>query len=190
VLTVVADDGSMRDGVSLLDADDDVYVWADGVHPRIRLGENKACVLVLIGVRADGTKELIAMDEGYHESGESWTALLRAGARRGLRAPVFAVGDGALGEDVLPAFHDDPAAHQIHPRTTNPIESSFATVRVRTEATCGAGSRAVAPAMIVKPTEPAPSRRRAANAPHLVALVHSRGRFEHGIRLERDRAAA
>ena len=50
---------------------DYVYVWADGVHLRIRLGESKACVLVLIGVRADGTKELIAMYEGYRESGES-----------------------------------------------------------------------------------------------------------------------
>jgi len=64
---------------------------------RIRLGESKACVLVLIGVRADGTKELIAMDEGYRESGESWAGLLRDCARRGMRAPVLAVGDGALG---------------------------------------------------------------------------------------------
>jgi hypothetical protein len=76
---------------------DYVYVWADGVHLRIRLGESKACVLVLIGVRADGTKELIAMDEGYRESGESWAAVLRDCARRGMRAPVLAVGDGALG---------------------------------------------------------------------------------------------
>jgi putative transposase len=76
---------------------DYVYVWADGVHLRIRLGEAKACVLVLIGVRADGTKELIAMDEVYRESGESWAALLRDCARRGMRAPVLAVGDGALG---------------------------------------------------------------------------------------------
>ena len=76
---------------------DYVYVWADGVHLRIRLGESKACVLVLIGVRADGTKELIAMDEGYRESGESWASLLRDCARRGMRSSVLAVGDGALG---------------------------------------------------------------------------------------------
>jgi putative transposase len=76
---------------------DYVYVWAGGVHLRIRLGESKACVLVLIRVRADGTKELIAMDEGYRESGESWAAPLRDCARRGMRAPVLAVGDGALG---------------------------------------------------------------------------------------------
>ena len=70
---------------------DYVYVWADGVHLGIRLGEGKACVLVLIGVRADGTKELIAMDEGYRESGESWANLLRDCARRRMRAPVLAM---------------------------------------------------------------------------------------------------
>lgn len=76
---------------------DYVYIWADGVHLRIRLGESKARVLVLIGVRSDGAKELIAMDEGYHESSESWANLPRDCARRGVRAPVLAVGDGALG---------------------------------------------------------------------------------------------
>ncbi len=76
---------------------DFVYVWADGVHLKVRLDEAKACVLVLMGVRADGSKELIALDSGYRESGESWANLLRDAARRGMRAPVLAVGDGALG---------------------------------------------------------------------------------------------
>ena len=58
--------------------------------------EARACVLVLVGVRADGSKELIALDSGYRESGESWASLLRDAARRGMRAPVLAVGDGAL----------------------------------------------------------------------------------------------
>jgi transposase-like protein len=71
---------------------DDVYVWADGVHLRIRLGDGNACVLMLIGVRADGTEELIAMDKGYRESGESQADLLRDCARRGMRAPVRAAG--------------------------------------------------------------------------------------------------
>ncbi|MGF1345040.1 transposase, partial [Streptomyces flavovirens] len=73
------------------------YVWADGIHLRIRLREAKACMLVLMGVRADGTKELIAMSDGYRESADSWADLLRDCARRGMRAPVLAVGDGALG---------------------------------------------------------------------------------------------
>ncbi|KQW00351.1 transposase [Streptomyces sp. Root369] len=76
---------------------DYVYVWADGIHPRIRLEEAKAAVLVVMGVRVDGTKELIAMTEGYRESSESWANLLRDCARRSMRAPVLAVGDGALG---------------------------------------------------------------------------------------------
>ena len=76
---------------------DYVYVWADGIHFRIRLEEDRLCALVMIGVRPDGTKELIAIEDGYRESTESWAGLLRGLKRRGMRAPVLAVGDGALG---------------------------------------------------------------------------------------------
>ena len=76
---------------------DYVYLWADGIHVNIRLEEHKLCLLVLIGVRADGRKELVALADGYRESTESWADLLRDCARRGMRAPVLAVGDGALG---------------------------------------------------------------------------------------------
>ena len=76
---------------------DYVYLWADGIHVNIRLEEHKLCLLVMIGVRADGRKELIALADGYRESAESWADLLRDCARRGMRAPVLAVGDGALG---------------------------------------------------------------------------------------------
>jgi putative transposase len=76
---------------------DYVYVWADGVHVNVRLDEDKLCLLVIIGVRADGTKELVALADGYRESTGSWADLLRDCARRGMRAPVLAVGDGALG---------------------------------------------------------------------------------------------
>jgi transposase-like protein len=76
---------------------DYVYVWADGVHFRIRLEEDRLCALVMIGVRADGTKELIVIEDGYRESTDSWATLLRGLKRRGMRAPVLAVGDGALG---------------------------------------------------------------------------------------------
>ena len=74
-----------------------VYLWADGIHVNIRLEEHKLCLLVMIGVRADGRKELIALAGGYRESAESWADLLRDCARRGMRAPVLAAGDGALG---------------------------------------------------------------------------------------------
>ncbi len=76
---------------------DYVYVWADGVHFRIRLEEDRLCALVMIGVRPDGAKELIAIEDGYRESTESWATLLRGLKQRGMRAPVLAVGDGALG---------------------------------------------------------------------------------------------
>ncbi len=76
---------------------DYVYVWADGIHVNIRLEEHTLCLLVMIGVRVDGRKELVALADGYRESTESWADLLRDCARRGMRAPVLAIGDGALG---------------------------------------------------------------------------------------------
>ena len=246
-----------------LSAVDYVYVWADGIHVNIRLEEHKLCLLVLIGVRADGRKELIALADGYRESSESWADLLRDCARRGMRAPVLAVGDGALGfwgalREVFPAtveqrcwFHkignvlaalprsahpgakkalaeiwnaedkrhaldavrafeaaygakfgtavakitddveellavyDFPAEHWIHLRTTNPIESTFATVRHRTKITRGPGSRAAGLAMAFKLIEAAQDRWRAVNAPHLVALVRAGATFVNGKLVER-----
>jgi putative transposase len=77
---------------------DYVYVWADGVHFRVRLEQARLCCLVLVGVRADGTKELVAVADGERESTDAWAELLRdLRRRRGMRAPVLAVGDGALG---------------------------------------------------------------------------------------------
>jgi transposase-like protein len=242
---------------------DYVYVWADGVHINIRLDEAKLCLLVMIGVRLDGTKELIALAEGYRESTGSWEDLLRDCKRRGMRAPVLAAGDGALGFwsalrqvfpttreqrcwfhkianvlsalpksahpgakkalaeiwnaedraharraaaafklaygakfpkavakitddlDELLAFYDYPAAHWIHLRTTNPIESTFATVRHRTKVTKGPGSKAAGLAMAFKLIQAAQARWRAVNAPHLVALVRAGARFEGGKLVER-----
>lgn len=87
-------------------------------------------------------------------------------------------------EDELPTFYDFPAEHWIHLRTTNPIESTFATVRLRTKVTKGAGSRAAALAMVFKLVESAQVRWRAVNAPHLVALVRAGAHFERGERGE------
>jgi putative transposase len=80
-----------------LSTDDYVYVWADGVRFPVRLEEDQLTCLVLVGVRPDGSKEVLALEEGYSESEEAWLSLLRSAKRRGLRAPVLAVGDGALG---------------------------------------------------------------------------------------------
>jgi transposase-like protein len=244
---------------------DYVYLWADGIHVNIRREEHKLCLLVMIGVRTGGRTELIAIADGYRESAELWADLLRGCARRGMRAPVLAIGDGALGfwnalREVFPearagrcwfhktanvlaalprsahpgakkalaeiwgaedknhaqaavkafeaaygarfpkatakitddaeellAFYDYPAEHWVHLRTTNPIESTFSTVRHRTKVTKGPGSRAAGLAMAFKLIEAAQTRWRAVNAPHLVALVHAGARFECGRLAERDR---
>jgi putative transposase len=246
-----------------LNETDYVYVWVDGIHLKVGLEQDKVCLLVMIGVRADGTKQLIALADGFRESTESWADLLRSCKRRGMAAPVLAVGDGALGFwaavrevfpqtreqrcwfhkianvlnalpksaqpgakaalteiwnaedktharaaakgfaadygvkwpkaaakitddlDVLLAFYDYPAEHWIHLRTTNPIESTFATVRLRQRVTKGPGHRAAGLAMAFKLIEAAQTRWRMVNAPHLVALVRAGATFNNGKLVER-----
>ncbi len=87
-------------------------------------------------------------------------------------------------EELL-GFYDYPAEHWIHLRTTNPIESTFATVRLRTRVTKGPGSRAAGVAMAFKLIESAQARWRAVNAPHLVALVRAGATFRNGKLVER-----
>ncbi|MGH7698950.1 MAG: IS256 family transposase [Gemmatimonadales bacterium] len=243
---------------------DYVYVWVDGVHFTIRLEEERLCTLVMIGVRPDGTKELIAVEDGYRESTESWAVLLRDLARRGMRAPVLAVGDGALGfwaavRDVWPATRaqrdwchklanvldklpqglqpkakralretmyaetraladelidrfatvygpkypkaaeclgsdreallthfDFPAEHWVHVRTSNPVESAFATVRLRQRVTKGAGTRTKGLTMAFKLLAMAEQRWRRVNGAHLLPLVRAGVRFVDGTQVERE----
>jgi len=80
-----------------LQGKDYVYIWADGVYFNVRLEEDRLACLVIIGVAPDGTKEVVAIEDGYRESKESWASLLRDLKRRGMPAPVLAIGDGALG---------------------------------------------------------------------------------------------
>ncbi|WP_318219416.1 IS256 family transposase [Streptomyces sp. SCL15-6] len=251
-----------------LSGSDYAYVWADGVHPKVRLGQARSSVLVLMGVRTDGSKELIALAEGLRESTESWADLLRDCRRRGMRDPELVVGDGSMGlwralaevfpqarhqrcwvhktrnvvnalpksaqpgakkalqeiynaedrdhaekavkdfgrvygakwpkavkkitddVDELLAFYDFPAEHWVHLRTTNPIESTFSTVKLRTKVTRGVGSPTAALAMVFKLAESAQARWRAITAPHLVALVRNGARFERGVLVEREQEAA
>src|SRR6478752_6288725 len=241
-----------------LSGTDYVYLWVDGIHLKVRLEQTKLCLLVMIGVRADGRKELVAITDGYRESADSWGDLLRDCRRRGMTAPVLAVGDGALGfwkavrevfpvtreqrcwfhkqanvlgalpksahpgaisamreifnaedidkaqvaikafeidygakypkavakivddAEVLLEFYRYPAEHWIHLRTTNPIESTFATVRLRTRVTKGPGSRAAGVAMAFKLIEAAQRRWHNITAPHLVALVRAGATFHNG----------
>lgn len=81
---------------SLTDVDY-VYVWVDEIYPKIRLEQDDTCLLVMIGVRSDGRKELITVAAGFGESPESWSGLLQDCRRRGMTAPMLAVGTGPLG---------------------------------------------------------------------------------------------
>jgi putative transposase len=234
------------------------------VHFRIRLEEDRLCALVVIGVRPDGTKELLAIEDGYRESTESWSSVLRGLARRGMRSPVVAVGDAALGfwaavrevwpetreqrcwvhrlanvldklpkrlqprakeelrqimnaadrqsaeegigrfeaeygakypkaveslkrnQDTLLTFFDFPAEHWKHLRTTNPIESSFATVRLRQKITKGAGSRTRGLVFAYKLLDMAQQRWRKLDGSALLPLVRAGVQFQNGVQVERQ----
>lgn len=241
------------------------YLFVDGVHVSVRLGEDdRVCLLVVIGVREDGEKELLAVEDGYRESIESWAGVLRDMKRRGLGCPKLVVGDGALGawaalRDVFPeageqrcwvhktanvldclpkrlqpraktllheiveaptrkdaklaletfreeygakypkalakldrdwkpltAFYDFPAEHWRHLRTTNPIESSFATVKLRTRVTKGAGSKAAALAMAYKLLVTAQERWRRFNGHELISEVLDGAKFKDGVKVTDD----
>jgi len=241
-----------------------VYVWADGIHFNVRLedpGNDKQCILVLMGATETGKKELIAITDGYRESAQSWGELLLDVKNRGLaKAPEVATGDGALGfwaalreifpttkeqrcwvhktanvlnklpkslqakaksmlhdiwmaetrkaaneafdmfvetfeakypkaveclvkdRDVLLTFYDFPAEHWVHLRTTNPIESTFATVRLRTKRTKGCGSRTACLTMVFKLAQSAEKRWRRLNGKELIPEVIRGVKFVDGIK--------
>lgn len=240
-----------------------VYIWADGVYFNIRLAESRQCVLVIIGVTEAGKKELIAIEDGYRESEQSWEELLRRIKDQGLKiAPKLAVGDGALGfwkalpkvyeetgnqrcwvhktanvlnklpksvqpkaksdlheiwmaptrqiahkafdrfveiydgkypgaveclrkdRDDLLAFYDFPAEHWIHIRTTNPIESTFATIRLRTKKSRGCVSRNTALSMVFKLGQSAEKRWRRLRGFRLLGDVVRDVKFRDGVREE------
>lgn len=237
-----------------------VYVWADGVHFNVRLEDDRACILVLMGATRDGRKELLAVSDGHRESKLSWLEILRDLGARGLKSPpALVIGDGALGfwaaqeeewpkarqqrcwvhktanilnkmpkssqghakqrihnmylsetkedalkaydeflhlyeaklpkaceclkkdKDVMFTFYDFPAEHWIHIRTTNPIESTFATVRHRTRRTKGCGSRIATITMVYKLADEAQKHWRRLNKPNFVEMVAKGIRFVNGI---------
>ena len=214
-----------------------VYWWVDGIYFNVRLETDRQCLLVIIGASPDGTKALLAIEDGFRESADSWRSLLRELKRRGLtHGPKLAGGDGALGfwvalaeeypqttpqlcwvhktanvldklpqsvqakakqllhaiylaptrreaeeawerfaatfeakypkavacltahRDELLAFYAYPAEHWPSLRSTNVIESTFATVRLRTKRTKGCGSRLATLTMVFKLVESAAKR--------------------------------
>ncbi|MGA7306170.1 MAG: IS256 family transposase [Rhodothermales bacterium] len=244
-----------------------VYFWADGVFAPVRMDQEKQCFLVLMAATRDGKKELVAIEDGYRESSESWTSLLLDLKRRGLLIGAkLAVGDGALGfwkalhriypetrmqrcwvhktknvlnrlpkrlqsraksalhqiwmaetreqakaafdsfvseygpkypkavaslekdRDELLAFYDFPAEHWQHLRTTNPIESTFATIKLRTAKTRGCLSRDTALMMAFRLTQEAEKKWRRLNGSHHLAKIVAGITYIDGI--ETDRIAA
>lgn len=237
-----------------------VYLWADGIHFKIRLEEDRQCILVLMGATKDGEKELIGILDGYRESEQSWSELLVDLKARGLKIePKLAVGDGGLGfwaalrkvfsgtreqrcwvhktgnvlnklprsvqakakadlqeiwmaetkenalkafdtfvekyeakypdavtclrkdKDVLLTFYDFPAEHWRHLRTTNPIESTFATVRLRHRRTKGSGSRRACLAMVFKLAQLAQNSWRRLNGAGLIVKLLDGYQFVDGV---------
>ena len=241
-----------------------VYWWADGIYFNVRLDDERQCILVIIGAKADGTKELIAVEDGFRESKESWQSILRELKRRGLiLGPELAVGDGALGFwaamaeefpntktqlcwvhktanvlDKLPSslqgkakkmihdiylaptkqdanvafdvfieefdlkypkavdslrrhreellsFYDFPAEHWQHIRSTNVIESTFATVRLRTKRTKGCGSRIATITMVFKLVESAEKRWKKLRGYRKISQLLEGVHFQDGIALQK-----
>jgi len=120
-----------------LSATDYVYVWVDGIHTGVRLGnDGRLCCLVVLGARLDGAKELVAISEGYRESTESWACLLRDLKKRGMRAPVLAVGDGALGfwSALREVFPETRRQRDWVHKTINVLESMPKSVHPRAKA--------------------------------------------------------
>jgi transposase-like protein len=237
-----------------------VYVWADGVYFQARLEDQKQCILVLMGSTPGGDKELIAIQDGFRESEQSWLELLEDVKQRGLKvAPKLAVGDGALGfwkalrkvypatqvqrcwfhkmgnvlnklpksvhakakaalqeiwmaenraaaekamaafvntygakypkaascltddREELLAFYSFPAEHWKHLRTTNPIESTFSTVRLRTAKTRGCLSRTTALTMVFQLCRSAQRRWRKLDSHELLGKVIAGVKFIDGV---------
>jgi transposase-like protein len=131
-----------------------------------------------------GAKKALAEIWGAEDKLHARAAVWAFSAAYGTKFPTAAakITDDA---DELLAFFDYPCEHWVHLRTTNPIESTFATVRHRTKITKGPGSRAAGLAMAFKLIEAAQDRWRAVNAPHLVALVRAGATFINGKLIER-----
>lgn len=244
-----------------------LYFWVDGIYCNVRMDSDKQCLLVIIGATAEGKKELVALEDGYRESEQSWREILMELQSRGLREwPKVAVGDGAMGfwsalrkvcpstreqrcwvhktgnvlnklprsgqakakgklqdiwmaptksealkafdlfietysakypkaaeclkkdQESLMTFYDFPAEHWRHIRTTNPIESTFATVRLRTNKVRGCFSRNSVLTMAFKLIESAQNRWQRLHSHHRLAEVIEGVKFVDGEAQTEDAA--
>ena len=81
----------------LLEGQEVLYMWVDGIYVKAGLEKEKAALLVIVGGLIDGRKVILAVEPGYRESTESWSGVLRDLKERGLNCPRLVVGDGNLG---------------------------------------------------------------------------------------------
>jgi putative transposase len=250
-----------------LDQERYLYCWVDGIYLAAGQEDEKTALLCVLGLRADGQKELLALGLGYRESAESWASVLRDLRERGMRRPLLVIGDGALGIwaaltavwpecrrqrcwnhrvlnvlDQLPkrlwpevrkdlrkaaaapsraeatrqleaiaqdlrdagqkataetvlrdladflTFYDFPQEHWIHLRTTNPIESIFAGVRLRTDVAKRAPNRENAQYLIFKLIDRLSLNWRRITGSNLCQLVLSGRRFADGRLMDLEAA--
>jgi len=247
---------------SRLDKDEWVYLWVDGIHSGLRAEDTKLCALTVIGVNAQGKKQLLAIEDGARESTQSWREVLLKLQSRGMNVPKLAIGDGALGfwaaldeiypqtrqqrcwvhktanvlnklpksiqpkvkealhdiwmaetrdgaarafdlfintyadkypaatecllkdQDELLVFYDFPAVHWQSIRTTNPIESTFATIRHRTKRSKGCLSRHSMLHMMFKLGQCAENKWRRLRGFNKLAKVITGVKFKDGIELQ------
>jgi putative transposase len=118
------------------------------------------------------------------------TNILITGIPLGQREPLKATECLAKDRDTLLTFYDYPAEHWLHIRTTNPIESTFATVRLRTTKTRGCVSRAGMLAMVFKLTKTAEQKWRTLKGHALLAQVIEGVQFKDGLQEGTQRIAA
>jgi len=246
-----------------------VYIWVDGVYFNVRLDGDRQCILVIVGAKPNGKKEVVAVTDGFRESKESWLSILRDLKRRGLKiGPKLAIGDGSLGfwaaldeeypdtehqlcwlhktsnvlnklpdsmqgkaksmihdiylapskkdadiafdrfieefslkytkaaeclakdRENLLSFYNYPAEHWLHLRSTNPIESTFATVRLRTHKTKGCGSRIATLTMVFKLLLSAEQRWQRLRGHKKVEDVMNGVRFKDGVEITKESLVA
>ena len=236
-----------------------IYWWVDGIYFNVRLEGERNCILVIIGARDDGKKELVAVESGFRESYLTWKEMLLKLKKRGIEGPKLVTGDGALGfwkakREIFPktkeqrcwvhrkanvldkmpkrvqkqagkllseiyqaptkeeakaafdvfvdlyeakyykaveclletkketmTFYDFPAEHWRHIRSTNPIESTFATVRLRTRKTKGCGSSEATLMMVFKLVKEAEKRWQRIHSHKMIPLVLNGLEFENGV---------
>ena len=242
-----------------------VYMWADGIYVKAGLEKEKAAMLVVVVALSDGRKEFVAIESGYRESVESWSAVLRDLKRRGMRCPKLVIADGHLGIwgalravypeaeeqrcwnhrilnvldkvpknehrqaklllleipraetsqeaqrlkgvfqgwcqkrgferagalldedwDRMVTFYRFPKQHWTHLRTTNPIESPFAAVRLRTDAAKRYKRVERATAVIWRTLMLAQKTFRKLNAPQLLPEVYNGATYLNGNKLEQE----